>query len=70
MLCLTRTIRTDGTDADRRIFINDNIIITLCSIDRNKVVFGITAPSGVTIMREEVLRPQEVEAIERAAHAK
>ncbi len=70
MLCLTRVIRSDGSDDDRRVFVNDNIIVTLVSIDGNKVVLGFTAPRSVSIVREEVLRPQEAAAIEKAAHAK
>lgn len=37
-----------------RILIGDDIVITVCEIDRGKVRLGIEAPRTTTIYREEV----------------
>lgn len=37
-----------------RIYINDNIVITIVEIDRGKVRLGIEAPKDVEILREEL----------------
>ena len=47
MLVLSRKI-------NERIFIGDNIVITITSIDRGKVRIGVEAPKDVTIYREEI----------------
>ena len=47
MLVLTRRL-------NERIFIGDNIIITLVDIDRGKVRIGIDAPNDLRVDREEV----------------
>lgn len=50
MLVLTRKV-------GERIYIGNDIYITLLDIDRNKVRIGIVAPSEFTILREELLYP-------------
>lgn len=47
MLVLTRRL-------NERIFIGDNIVITLVDIDRGKVRIGIDAPNDLRVDREEV----------------
>lgn len=47
MLVLTRRL-------NERIFIGDNIIITLVDIDRGKVRIGIEAPNDLRVDREEI----------------
>lgn len=47
MLVLTRRL-------NERIFIGDNIVITLIDIDRGKVRIGIDAPSDLRVDREEI----------------
>ena len=47
MLVLSRKV-------GERIYINDNIIITIVDVDRNKVRVGIEAPREVEILREEL----------------
>jgi carbon storage regulator len=37
-----------------RIYIGDDIVITVVQIDRGKVRLGIEAPKGVPIHREEI----------------
>jgi carbon storage regulator len=37
-----------------RIFIGDDIVVTVCEIRGSKVRIGIEAPKTVTVMREEV----------------
>ncbi len=68
MLCLQRTLRADGSPVGRRIFVGDNIIITLVEIDGNSVVIGVTAPKGVPVFREELLTRDQVVTIAQAAH--
>lgn len=67
MLVLKRKIRGDGSVDDRRIFIGDNVIITLISVERNSVLFGISAPGDVTIVREELMSPSQIAKAEQAA---
>lgn len=47
MLVLTRRL-------NERIFIGDNIVITLVDIDRGKVRIGIEAPNDLRVDREEI----------------
>ncbi len=47
MLVLTRRI-------DEKIVINDNIVITILSIEGEKVKVGIAAPREVTVLRHEL----------------
>jgi carbon storage regulator len=47
MLVLTRRI-------EESLVINDNIIVTVLSVDGEKVKLGITAPREVTILRMEL----------------
>lgn len=49
-----------------KIYINDNICITVVDIDRGKIRLGIEAPRDVPIFREELRNkkePQEPEAL-------
>ncbi|HYV34092.1 MAG TPA: carbon storage regulator [Gemmataceae bacterium] len=48
MLVLTRKL-------GEKIFINDNICITVVDIDRGKIRLGIDAPREVPIFRKELL---------------
>lgn len=47
MLVLTRKLM-------EKIFIGDDIVITIVRLDRDKVRIGIEAPPDVTILREEI----------------
>jgi carbon storage regulator CsrA len=38
----------------QRIFIGENIIITLKSINRNRATISVDAPKSILILREEV----------------
>ncbi|MFO0880714.1 MAG: carbon storage regulator [Gemmataceae bacterium] len=49
MLALTRML-------GERIFIGDDVVITVVDISRGKVRLGIEAPKQVPIYREEVLQ--------------
>ena len=48
MLCLSRRI-------GEKIFIGDNIVITIVDIDRGKIRLGIQCPPEIKILREELL---------------
>jgi carbon storage regulator len=48
MLVLTRK-------AGERILIADNVVVEVLEIQGNRVRIGIQAPSGVTILRQELL---------------
>jgi carbon storage regulator len=41
-----------------KIYINDNICITVVDIDRGKIRLGIEAPRDIPIFRQELLNPQ------------
>ena len=45
-----------------KIFINDNICITVVDIDRGKIRLGIEAPRDVPIFRKELLTNAEPKA--------
>jgi carbon storage regulator len=45
-----------------KIYINDNICITVVDIDRGKIRLGIEAPREVPIFRQELIAPQAVVA--------
>ena len=45
-----------------RIWIGDDICITIVKLDRHQVRLGIDAPSDVSIVREEVLLDLDAEA--------
>jgi carbon storage regulator len=49
-----------------KIFINDNICITVVDIDRGKIRLGIEAPRDVLIFRQELL-PNQAKPIEPTA---
>jgi len=42
-----------------KIFIGDNICITVMGIDRGKIRLGISAPKDVPIYRQELLPPDD-----------
>jgi carbon storage regulator len=50
-----------------KIYIGDNICITVVDIDRGKIRLGIEAPRDVKIFREELLLPAEHREREIAA---
>lgn len=56
MLILTRR-------SNERIFIGDDIVLSILAIEGNRVKLGIDAPKDVSILREEIrevpLEPQE-----------
>lgn len=56
MLVLSRKV-------GEKIYIGENIAVTVVEVDRGKVRIGIEAPRDVPIRREELLdRPAKVEA--------
>lgn len=57
MLCLTRK-------DNERIFIGDNVIITVLECRGDRVRLGIEAPRDVSIHREEVFQAIRREAIQ------
>ena len=46
---------------NQRIYIGDDIIITVAGIGENSVRIGITAPSNIRILREELLTVEQKE---------
>jgi carbon storage regulator len=52
-----------------KIYINDNICITVVDIDRGKIRLGIEAPRNVPIFRQELLATQAPPKAEPAAVA-
>jgi carbon storage regulator CsrA len=68
MLALKRHIHPNPDNlSGRRIMIGKNIVITLVKAGKNEVIIGIEAPRDVAVFREELLTPEQVSAIERAA---
>ena len=57
MLVLSRKV-------SQQILVGTDIVITIVKIDRNQVRLGIQAPTGVTILREElaVSHPEKAES--------
>lgn len=53
-----------------KIYISDNICITVVDIDRGKIRLGIEAPRNVPIFRQELLSDQTAPPAESAAAAK
>lgn len=47
-----------------KIYINDNICITVVDIDRGKIRLGIEAPRNVPIFRQELLSDAAAPAVE------
>ena len=65
MLVLTRRI-------DESLVIGDNIIVTVLSVEGDKVKLGIQAPAAVTILRQELceaVRRQNLAAARSAAES-
>ncbi len=52
-----------------KIYIGDNICITVVDIDRGKIRLGIEAPRDVPIYRQELLPLQQQRAADQAAAA-
>jgi carbon storage regulator len=50
-----------GRKLGEKVYIGDNIIITVCDLDRGKVRLGIECPRDVPIYRQEVLPHGAVE---------
>jgi len=60
MLILTRR-------NNERIFIGDNIVLSILTIEGNRVKVGIDAPKDVTILREEIKNtPVELQVVDTA----
>jgi carbon storage regulator len=53
-----------------KIYINDNICITVVDIDRGKIRLGIEAPRDVPIFRQELLPAHESAGSSHAVAAK
>ena len=61
MLILTRR-------SNERIFIGDDIVLSILSIEGNRVKVGIDAPKEVSIVREEIRdNPVELVLVEQPA---
>lgn len=52
-----------------KIYVGDNLIITVVDIDRGKIRLGIRAPKDIPVYREELLSPSRREEIELAVQA-
>jgi carbon storage regulator len=70
----TRFRSTEGSDMlvlsrklGEKIFIGENICITVVDIDRGKIRLGIEAPRDVPIFRQELL-PLKVTATDASVH--
>lgn len=61
MLILTRRI-------DERIFIGDEIVLSVLDIEGNRVKLGIQAPKEVAILREEIHARYAGKAANEAHH--
>jgi carbon storage regulator len=65
MLILTRKI-------DQGIVISGNIYVRVLGVERDRVKIGISAPSEITVLRQELLdsdrKPREVEGQNAAAN--
>ena len=61
MLILTRR-------SNERIFIGDDIVLSILTIEGNRVKLGIDAPKDVSILREEIRdNPVELVLVEQPA---
>jgi carbon storage regulator len=47
---------------------DQEVIVTIVAIRGNRVRIGVTAPAGVSVYREEILRAEEADA-KRSHHA-
>lgn len=47
-----------------RIYVGDNVVITVTDIDHGRVKLAIHAPNGVKVFREELLEDDEKRQIE------
>ncbi len=61
MLILTRRI-------DERIFIGDEIVLSVLDIEGNRVKLGIQAPKEIAILREEIHARYSGKAANEAHH--
>lgn len=50
-----------------RVFVGEDIVVTVVDIDRGKIRLGISAPKGTPIAREELLGDDEKRRVEEAA---
>lgn len=50
-----------------RIYLGDNVVITVCRASTGGLRVGIEAPRSVPVLREELLSAEERAAIEAAA---
>jgi len=62
MLILTRRI-------DERIFIGENITLSVLDIEGNRVRLGLEAPKEISILREEVQKRYSAEASNDPEHS-
>jgi len=70
MLVIKKQIKRDELVKGRRIFIGDNIILTVVRIDGQRVSIGIEAPPGVAISDDRLLDDEKIAEIERNARRK
>jgi carbon storage regulator len=49
-----RTVLVISRKLGEKVFIGDNIVLTVVDIDRNKIRLGFTAPREIEIDREEI----------------
>jgi carbon storage regulator len=54
--------------AGEKLFIGDNIVITIVDIERGKIRIGIDAPKHVSVSRAELLSPQQQAEIIANSH--
>ena len=45
-----------GRKTNESIVIGDNVVVTILSVDHDKVTIGIQAPREITILREEIFQ--------------
>ena len=55
--------------AGEKVFIGDNIVITIVETDRDKIRLGIEAPKSVPVARDELLSMEERQAITDRANS-
>ena len=60
MLILTRKV-------DQAIIIQGNIVVTVLRVERDRVKLGISAPTEITVLREELLHRDGAKNVENRA---